>query len=67
MKPVKTGLSDDTYMEILSGIKEGQLVITGPYRNLEKLKNDLNVQIKKEETEKNKNKKDEKKTESNSD
>lgn len=37
MKAVKTGLSDDTHVEILSGLKKGDSVIIGPYRLLERL------------------------------
>jgi len=32
MSEVETGISDDTYIEILSGVSEGQRVITGPFR-----------------------------------
>lgn len=33
-KPVKLGISDDTYYEILSGIQEGDEVVTAPFRVL---------------------------------
>jgi HlyD family secretion protein len=33
-KPVKLGISDDTHYEILSGVEEGEEVITGPFRVL---------------------------------
>ncbi len=33
---VKTGISDDTYIEILSGLKGGEEVISGPYRAISK-------------------------------
>ncbi len=33
---VKTGLSSDTRMEIIQGLKEGQMVVSGPYRALSK-------------------------------
>lgn len=33
-KVVKTGLSDDLYTEITDGLKEGDKVVTGPYRLL---------------------------------
>lgn len=32
MLPVKRGISDDTYMEILEGLQEGQEVISGGYK-----------------------------------
>jgi HlyD family secretion protein len=31
MVEVKTGIQDDTYIHILSGLQEGQEVVTGPY------------------------------------
>jgi len=34
---VKTGISDETQVEIVSGVKEGDKVITGPYRSLRDL------------------------------
>lgn len=36
MVPVKRGISDDTYYEILEGISEGQEVITGGFRAISK-------------------------------
>ncbi len=36
MKPVKTGISDDSYIEIIKGVEEGQMVVTGPYRAISK-------------------------------
>jgi HlyD family secretion protein len=36
ISPVKTGISSDTYIEIISGVKEGQMVVTGSYRVLSK-------------------------------
>ncbi len=35
-KPVKTGLSSDRHIEIISGVAEGDSVISGPYRALAK-------------------------------
>ena len=32
MLPVKTGISDDTYLEIVEGLQEGQDVVSGGYR-----------------------------------
>ena len=36
MVPVKTGISDDTYMEIESGLTSGENVVSGPYRAISK-------------------------------
>lgn len=36
MVEVETGISDDTYMEIISGLDEGQRVISGPYKAISK-------------------------------
>ncbi len=36
MIEVKTGISDDTYIEILSGLKGDEMVITGPYKAISK-------------------------------
>jgi len=38
--PVKTGIQDINYIEILEGIKEGQEVVTGPYDVVSKTIND---------------------------
>ncbi|MGD8719105.1 MAG: efflux RND transporter periplasmic adaptor subunit [Candidatus Zixiibacteriota bacterium] len=35
--PVKTGISDGTYAEITEGLESGQVIITGPYRELREL------------------------------
>ena len=32
MVPVKRGISDDNYMEIIEGLKEGEEVVTGGYK-----------------------------------
>ncbi|RKY85234.1 hypothetical protein DRP98_03310 [candidate division KSB1 bacterium] len=40
MVPVETGISNDTDIEIISGLKEGQQVITGSYKALSKLLKD---------------------------
>lgn len=34
MRPVETGLASETEIEILSGVKAGDLVVEGPYRTL---------------------------------
>jgi HlyD family secretion protein len=36
--PVKTGISDGTYAEITEGLESGQVIITGPYRELRELR-----------------------------
>ncbi len=46
---IKTGYSNDTHLEVISGVKEGDLVITGPYRVLKKLKDKDKVKRKKED------------------
>lgn len=33
-REVKTGLSDETHVELLSGVRAGETVVTGPYRTL---------------------------------
>ena len=35
---VTTGISDETHVELLSGVKVGEKVVTGPYRTLKDLK-----------------------------
>jgi HlyD family secretion protein len=37
---VKSGIQDNTYIQIISGLKEGQEVITGPYSAISKTLND---------------------------
>jgi len=45
LKPVKTGVQDNTYIQIISGINEGDEVITAPYRVVSKtLKNNDKVE-----------------------
>ncbi len=42
--PVKTGLSDDYYIEIKSGLKAGEIIISGPYSIVTRqLANDMKV------------------------
>ncbi len=53
-KPVKLGISDDTHYMVISGVEEGDEVITGPFRVLSRtLKNDdlIEYEKKKKETE----------------
>ena len=37
--PVTTGITGATDIEVLSGLKEGQEIVTGPYKTLRALKN----------------------------
>lgn len=47
-KPVRTGLSSDRHIEILSGIEPGDTVVNGPYRILSReLMNGQKVKVKK--------------------
>lgn len=60
-RPVRTGLSDETHVELLSGVKPGEQVITGPYRTLKDLKDGGAVSVSKtseEEDRKSKSKED---------
>ena len=42
---VETGIQDNTYIQILSGLSEGDEVVTGPYRAVSKsLKNDDTIE-----------------------
>jgi HlyD family secretion protein len=51
-KPVKLDISDDTYYAVLSGLEEGDEVITGPFRVLSRtLNNGDLIQIEKKEKE----------------
>jgi HlyD family secretion protein len=64
--PVKIGASDLTHTVILSGLKEGDKVIVGPYKVLEKVKHDQKVRDEREvEKEKNKKEKGKSKKDSN--
>ncbi|MCU0287740.1 MAG: efflux RND transporter periplasmic adaptor subunit, partial [Acidobacteria bacterium] len=49
MKPVKTGISDDNYIEVSEGLKEGDEVISGSYKAISKeLKDGAKVWVKNE-------------------
>lgn len=51
-KPVKLGISDDTHYEIVSGLEEGEQVITAPFRVLSRtLENDDLVEFEEEKEE----------------
>ena len=44
IRPVKTGIQDNKNIQILSGLKEGEVVITGPYSAVSRgLKNKVAV------------------------
>ena len=48
MIPVETGIADDNYLQIVSGIKVGDLVVSGPYTAISKdLKDGSKVEIEK--------------------
>ncbi len=59
---VRTGVSDETRVEILEGLKPGEKVVTGPFRSLRDLKDDMAVQVTTPDEE-DKNKKDKKQDE----
>jgi len=46
--PIATGITGDLDIEALSGVKDGQEVITGPFRILRTLKDGDKVQVDKE-------------------
>ena len=46
--PVKTGLAGDTNIEIVTGLKAGQQIITGPFRALRDIKDGSKVKEQKE-------------------
>jgi HlyD family secretion protein len=49
LRAVKSGISDETAVAVLSGLKAGETVVTGPYRGLRDLKNGDAVKEKKAE------------------
>jgi len=52
MAPVETGIADNSFMEIKSGVKEGEEVVSGTYKAISQLlKNDMTVRIEKPKTE----------------
>lgn len=44
-RPVTTGLSDATHVELVSGVDAGAEVVTGPYRSLKKLRDGDRVKV----------------------
>ena len=59
LTPVRTGLSDETGVVIVEGLKEGDTVITGPYRAVKTMKNGELVRKKEDKPGDGKDKKDE--------
>ena len=55
---VTTGISDATHVTVLSGVKTGDPVITGPFRTLKKLKDGDAIEVTKEEKSASKDDKD---------
>ena len=53
--PVKTGIAGDKYFEVLSGLKDGDQVITGPFTSVRNLKDGDPVKLE-EKKDKDKNK-----------
>jgi HlyD family secretion protein len=50
IKPVKTGIQDNNFIQILSGVSKGEEIIVGPYKTVSKLlKNRSNVKVVSEE------------------
>ncbi len=48
MRPVKIGISDENYYEVLEGVQEGEEVVTGPFKVLSRtLKDGDRVKVKK--------------------
>ena len=43
--PIKTGIAGDKYFEVLSGLKEGDQVITGPFSSVRDLTDGSAVKI----------------------
>jgi HlyD family secretion protein len=48
-QPVRTGLSGDSSIELVSGAKDGEQIVTGPFRALRELKDGTKVKEQKEE------------------
>jgi HlyD family secretion protein len=58
MRPVKTGISDDDYIEITEGLSEGETIISGPYKAVSReLEDGKKVVIEKEREHKSKKEK----------
>jgi HlyD family secretion protein len=44
-KPVKTGIMGETDIEIVSGVAEGDELVTGSYKTLRSLKNEARIKV----------------------
>ncbi len=44
-RAVKTGIMGENDIEILEGIKEGDEIVTGPYKSLRTLRNDARIKV----------------------
>jgi len=51
---IKTGIADQKYIEITSGLESGDSVVAGPYKSLRKIKDGDNLELEKEEEEEDK-------------
>ena len=52
-KPVVTGIAGDRFFEAVSGLEEGDEVVTGPFREIRRLRNEDAVKKSKRSQEKN--------------
>ena len=43
--PVKVGIAGDKYFEVVSGLKDGDQVITGPFNNVRNLRDGDEVKV----------------------
>jgi HlyD family secretion protein len=43
--PIKTGIAGEKYFEVLSGVKEGDQVIVGPFSSVRELGDGADVKI----------------------
>ncbi len=59
LRPVKSGISDETSVALLEGLKGGETVVTGPYRSMRDLKDRDAVKERKEKEPKDDEKKSE--------
>lgn len=44
-KPIEVGMSGDSFVEVLSGVREGEEVVTGPYQSLSTLTDGAEVEV----------------------